>query len=183
MSARKPVGPAVPYVAKTAERKCLVTSLSLALSCTVLVALTGCKPVGPNYARPGYDAPAAYKEAGATTVLVPPPAPSGGAWHPASPSDGMLRGKWWEIYHDAQLNQLEEHIVPENLTLRQAMEAYLAAHDQVTAARSALFPTFSGNAATSRGQASVNGLSYSPSRPNSNSDFSISGTASREPYF
>ena len=29
--------------------------------------LTGCKPVGPNYNRPGYEAPPAYKEAGATS--------------------------------------------------------------------------------------------------------------------
>jgi NodT family efflux transporter outer membrane factor (OMF) lipoprotein len=95
----------------------------------------------------------------------------------------MLRGKWWEIYHDAQLNQLEEHIVPENQTLRQAMETYLAAHDQVAAARSAFFPTIAGNATTSRSQASVNGLSYSPARPNSNGDFSLTGTASWEPDF
>ncbi len=41
---------------------------------------------------------------------VPPPNPAGGGWQPATPSDGMLRGKWWEIYHDPQLNKLEERI-------------------------------------------------------------------------
>jgi NodT family efflux transporter outer membrane factor (OMF) lipoprotein len=157
--------------------------LSLTLSVALLVSLTGCKPVGPDYARPAYDAPAAYKESGAHAALLPPADPTGGAWHPASPSDGLLRGNWWEVYQDPQLNQLEEHIAPENQSLRQAMETYLAAHDQVTAARSALFPTFSGNASTSRSQASVNGLSYSPSRPNSNGDFSLTGTASWEPDF
>ena len=59
--------------------------------------LTACKPVGPNYNRPVYQAPPAYKETGASTV-VPPPNPAGGAWQPANPSDGMLRGNWWEIY-------------------------------------------------------------------------------------
>jgi len=170
-------------VVRTEKRACRPGQLALASSLLALVALTGCKPVGPNYARPGYDAPSAYKESGATSALVPPPAPAGVAWHPATPSDGLLRGKWWEIYQDPQLNQLEDHITQENQTLRQAMETYLAAHDQVTAARSGLFPTFSAGASTSRSQASVNGLSYSPSRPNSNSDFSLTGTASWEPDF
>ena len=49
----------------------------------------------------------------------------------------MLRGKWWEIYQDPQLNQLEERIAANNQTLRQALETYLAARDQVTAARAA----------------------------------------------
>src|ERR1039457_4619619 len=98
----------------------------------VLILLSGCKPVGPNYNRPGYEAPPAYKETGATTVLQPPPAPTGGAWQPANPSDGLLRGKWWEIYQDPQLNQLEERIAVNNQTLRQALETYLAARDQIS---------------------------------------------------
>ena len=73
-------------------------------------------------------------------MVVPPPNPPGGGWQPATPSDGMLRGKWWEIYQDPQLNQLEEHIATNNQSLRQALETYLAARDQVTAARSALYP-------------------------------------------
>ena len=61
----------------------------------LLICLAGCKPVGPNYNRPTYQAPAVYKEAGASTVVTPPPNPTGGGWQPATPSDGMLRGKWW----------------------------------------------------------------------------------------
>src|ERR1039457_175770 len=110
----------------------------------VLGLLAGCKPVGPNYNRPGYQAPPAYKEAGANPGSGPPPNPAGGGgWQPATPSDGMIRGKWWEIYQDPQLSQLEERIDPNNQTLRQALETYLAAHDQVKVARAALFPTLS----------------------------------------
>ena len=65
----------------------------LAVSALAIV-ISGCKPVGPNYKRPGYDAPPAYKETGASSAVVPPPNPAGGGWVPASPSDGMLRGKW-----------------------------------------------------------------------------------------
>ena len=148
----------------------------------VLTLLTGCKPVGPNYNRPGYDAPAAYKETGATAV-VPPPAPAGGAWQPANPSDGMVRGKWWEIYQDPQLNQLEERIAANNQTLRQALETYLAARDQIKVARAGLFPTFSAGASAQRQNISANGPSYSAGKSTTYSDFVLDGQASWEPDF
>jgi NodT family efflux transporter outer membrane factor (OMF) lipoprotein len=148
-----------------------------------LIFLSGCKPVGPNYNRPGYEAPPAYKESGATAVVTPPPAPVGGSWQPASPSDGMLRGKWWEIYQDPQLNQLEEHIATDNQTLREAMERYLAARDQVSAARSTLFPTFSAGLSATREKISANGPSYSPTKSATYSDFALAGQASWEPDF
>ena len=84
-------------------------------------------PSAPTTTAPATPRPPAYKETGATTVVVPPPNPQGGAWQPANPSDGMLKGKWWEIYQDPQLNQLEERIDTNNVQLRQAMETYLAA--------------------------------------------------------
>ena len=59
----------------------------------------------PQLQSPRLQRAAAYKETGASAV-VPPPNPAGGAWQPANPSDGMLKGKWWEIYQDPQLNQL-----------------------------------------------------------------------------
>jgi len=153
-------------------------------ACLIALALlASCKPVGPNYNRPGYEAPPAYKETGATAVLQPPPAPSGGAWQPANPSDGLLRGKWWEIYQDPQLNQLEERIAANNQTLHQALETYLAARDQVSAARAGFFPTLSAGPSASRDKISANGPSYSPGKPTTYSDFQITGQASWEPDF
>jgi NodT family efflux transporter outer membrane factor (OMF) lipoprotein len=148
-----------------------------------LILLTGCKPVGPNYNRPGYEAPPAYKETGATVVLQPPPAPTHGAWQPANPSDGLLRGKWWEIYQDPQLNQLEERIAANNQTLRQALETYLAARDQITVARAAFYPTLSAGPSASREKISANGPSFSAGKPTSYSDFQLTGQASWEPDF
>jgi len=146
-----------------------------------LVLLSGCKPVGPNYNRPGYEAPPAYKETGATSVLQPPPAPAGGAWQPANPSDGLLRGKWWEIYQDPQLNQLEERIAANNQTLRQALETFLAARDQVSAARAGFFPTLSAGPNVQREKISANGPSYSPAKANAYNDLVLTGQASWEP--
>jgi len=135
---------------QTSRRTCGCFSAAQALRAIRLLAtlficsllLTGCKPVGPDYNRPGYNAPSVYKEAGASAV-TPPPNPTGGAWQPANPSDGMLKGKWWEIYQDPQLNQLEERIATNNVQLKQALETYLAARDQVSAARANLYPTLS----------------------------------------
>ena len=148
--------------------------------------LAGCKPVGPDYNRPGYTAPPVYKETGASTVqvpLTPPPNPAGGGWQPATPSDGMLKGKWWEIYQDPQLNQLEERIATNNQGLRQALETYLAARDQVKAARSALYPALSAGPSVSRNAISANGPSFSPGKPTEYSDLLVSGQASWEPDF
>jgi NodT family efflux transporter outer membrane factor (OMF) lipoprotein len=160
----------------------LLTGICSSTALLFLTLLAGCKPVGPNYSRPGYDAPAAYKETGATAV-IPPPAPAGGSWQPASPSDGMLRGKWWEIYQDPQLNKLEDRIAAENPTLRQALETYLAAHDQVSAARAAFYPTLSAGAGAQREEISANGPDYSPTKPTTYSDFTLTGQASWEPDF
>ena len=113
--------------------------------------VTGCK-VGPNYQRVDTPPPVEYKGGGSTGAVVPPPNPPGGTWKPASPSDGMLRGKWWEVYQDPQLNALEEQIVPQNQNLRAALEAYLSARDTVRVARANYYPTLSVTPAASREQ-------------------------------
>ena len=148
--------------------------------------LAGCKPVGPNYTRPNYTAPPAYKEAGASSVqtpLTPPPNPPGGGWQTANPSDGMLKGKWWEVYQDPQLNQLEERIAGYNQGLRQALETYLAAQDQARAARSALFPTLSVGPSVAHDKNSQNRPLVTPSTISNYNDLMIAGGGSWEPDF
>jgi NodT family efflux transporter outer membrane factor (OMF) lipoprotein len=153
-----------------------------AAACLLAATLTvsGCKPVGPDYSRPGYQAPAVYKEAGASTVVAPPN-PPGGSWQPANPSDGMLKGNWWEIYQDPQLNKLEERIEANNQQLRQALETYLAARDQVSAARAAFYPTLGANVSASRDHLSANRPLASPTTDYN--DLVIGGQASWEPDF
>ncbi len=150
--------------------------LPLALALSVI--LSGCKPVGPNYQRPSYDAPSAYKEAS----ITPPPAPAGGSWQTASPSDGMLKGKWWEVFNDPQLNQLEDRIGTTNQSLHSALEAYFAARDQVRIARAAYSPTLSANASASRNKVSydrpLNTIQHTNYR-----DFVADGQANWEPDF
>jgi NodT family efflux transporter outer membrane factor (OMF) lipoprotein len=149
----------------------------------VLGALSGCKPVGPNYSRPTYTPPVAYKETGAPSVIVAPPNPEGGSWKPASPSDGMLRGKWWEIYQDPQLNALEERIATYNQGLRQALQTYLAARDQIAAARSNLFPTLSAGPSFTHYKNSAHKPLTTPSTTESYNDLILEGQGGWEPDF
>jgi outer membrane protein TolC len=85
--------------------------------------------VGPQYHRPTAVVPNSYKE--------PPPA----GWKEAQPNDGELRGKWWEIFQDPQLNVLEERISISNQNILAAEAQFRAAKDAVRIARSALFPS------------------------------------------
>ena len=87
--------------------------------------------VGPKYQRPPAPAPAAYKE----------PPPSG--WKDAQPTDGVIRGKWWEIYNDPQLNALEEQVSISNQNVQLAEAQYRQATAAVRVARAGLFPTVS----------------------------------------
>jgi NodT family efflux transporter outer membrane factor (OMF) lipoprotein len=156
------------------------------LAIAALGLITGCKPVGPDYQRPGFEPPPIYKETGASNVTVPPPPPpAGGGWQPASPSDGMLKGKWWEIYNDPQLNTLEERIAAVNQNLHQALETYLAAREQVKIARSAFYPTLSAGPGFSHDKVSAHRPLITPSTSGitSYNDLTLEGQASWEPDF
>jgi NodT family efflux transporter outer membrane factor (OMF) lipoprotein len=164
----------------TGGLRILTRAIGPLLTCSLL--FTGCKPVGPNYNRPGYNAPSVYKETGASTV-TPPPNPTGGAWQPANPSDGLLKGKWWEIYQDPQLKQLEERIATKNVQLKQALETYLAARDQVSAARANLYPTLSASVIPEGVKNSTNAPNWNKSSSTTYADLTIAGQASWEPDF
>jgi len=159
----------------------------LALALTLTLALTGCKPVGPDYKRPVYVSPPIYKETGASNVTVPPPPPpTGGGWQPASPSDSMLKGKWWEIYNDPQLNKLEERIAAVNQGLHGALETYLAAREQVKIARSAFYPTLSAGPNISHNKVSTHrpfAIGTQSTAVTSYNDLILEGQASWEPDF
>lgn len=145
--------------------------------------LSGCKPVGPNYTRPAATAPPAYKETGAPNVVVPPPNPNGGGWTPADPSDGMLKGKWWEVYNDPQLDKLEDRVATDNLNVRQAMENYLAAHDQVLAARANYYPQLGLSPSITHYKNSQNAPNVTQTSSTNYNELLLAGAASWEPDF
>lgn len=143
--------------------------------------LAGCK-VGPNYKKPQFTAPATYKETGAP-LLMPPPSPADGSWKPASPSDGMLKGKWWEVYNDPELSRLEERIATDNQAVKQATENYLAARDQVAVVRANLYPQLSLAPSAVHYQASQHKPLVVPGARTSYNDLILGGQGGWEPDF
>ena len=100
--------------------------LTLAAVAGGLMLMTGCV-VGPDYVRPPVVTPAAYKEID--------------GWKMAQPQDHVLRGAWWEIFGDPQLNALEAHVSLSNQNLAVAEATYRQARALVREARASYFPT------------------------------------------
>jgi NodT family efflux transporter outer membrane factor (OMF) lipoprotein len=107
----------------------MINRFATGVLAAVLLASTACREVGPNYSRPPAPIPPAFKE-------QPP-----GGWKEAQPNDAAIKGKWWEIYNDPQLNALEEQVSVSNQNVLAAEAQYRAARATVQIARSALFPT------------------------------------------
>ena len=90
--------------------------------------------VGPKYQRPSAPVPAAYKE-------MPSAASNEAAgWKQAQPNDGAARGKWWEVYDDPALSELEAQVSISNQNVLAAEAQFREARDAVRIARSGLFP-------------------------------------------
>lgn len=144
---------------------------------TCLAGLTGCV-VGPKYHQPSVPpAPAAYKE-------LPPPNPPNGNWKQAQPSDAQIKGNWWEIFGDPQLNALEEKVAVSNQTLKVSMEAYFQARDQIRVARANYYPTLSAGPSASRTRLSNNQPQTKTNATNFQfNTFTLEGQVSWQPDF
>ena len=99
--------------------------------------LSGCN-VGPKYVKPAAVAIAPeYKESA-------PPAyanATDGAWKPAQPQDAMLKGKWWEVFNEPELNALEDQLDINNQNIAQYFQNFMAARAQVREAKAQFYPT------------------------------------------
>lgn len=137
--------------------------------------LAGCT-VGPNYRRPSAPTPPAFKEA-----ATPPPNPVGGGWKKVDPADSALRGSWWEIYGDPQLNRLEEKVAISNQTLKMTYAQYMQALYAVKAARAQYYPTVSLLPAIHQERFSANRPLFFPGIKNEYYDFLAEGQVAWEP--
>src|ERR1700689_3465823 len=115
----------------------------------LLLVLAGCV-VGPKYHPPSPQAPAPqYKE-------TPTQPQEAGLWTPAQPADAKLRGKWWEIFNDAELSALEEQLDINNQNIKQYFENFMEARAVVREARAQYFPTLSVVPSITHSRASAN---------------------------
>lgn len=113
---------------------------SVVVLCALWLAF-GCA-VGPEYQRPAAPLPRAaqYRE----------------GWRLAQPSDAALRGKWWQIFGDPELDALEERLLVDNQTIRQLVAQYAAARAQLRVVRAGELPTASVSPSASVSRSSGN---------------------------
>src|ERR1700739_913689 len=116
--------------------------LRLAIICAaIMLSFAGCT-VGPRYKRPPVEVPTAYKETD--------------NWKTAQPNELNLRGNWWEIFQDPQLNDLEQQVNISNQNLKAAQAQYTQARALLRYNRADYFPTVAAGVAATRGRTSAN---------------------------
>jgi NodT family efflux transporter outer membrane factor (OMF) lipoprotein len=110
----------------------------------------GCS-FAPKYDTPSVQTPGAFKETN--------------DWKMAQPSDDAIRGDWWKMFGDSQLNAYEDQVSISNQNLAAGWANFLAARAMVKEAQSQYFPTVSANPSVTRSKQS----SSTFSSPNSSS--------------
>ena len=110
--------------------------------------LAGCA-VGPKYHPPVPPTPSAanYKES-------PVSFQDAEGWKVASPQDAMLRGKWWEVFSDPDLNALEEQLNIDNQNIKEYFQNFMEARTLIAQAHSQYWPTVSANPSWTRQKSS-----------------------------
>jgi NodT family efflux transporter outer membrane factor (OMF) lipoprotein len=100
----------------------------------MLLALSGCM-VGPTYKTPPAALAPAFKES--------PPASftAQDGWKAGVPNDAQLKGDWWTMFGDQQLNELEAQVNGANQSIKSAEANFRAARAQIGVAKSFEAPT------------------------------------------
>jgi NodT family efflux transporter outer membrane factor (OMF) lipoprotein len=116
----------------------------------MLAVMAGCV-VGPRYHPPTSSVPAApsYKESPANFQDTE-------GWKVASPQEAMLRGNWWEVFKDPELNALEEQVNVNNENIKEYFQNLMEARALVREARAQYWPTVTANPSWQRTRASGN---------------------------
>jgi len=135
----------------------------------VAALLSGCN-LAPVYDPPHYLLPDTYQGSGAFRV--------------AQPQDGLsLRGDWWTLFGDEELNQLEDQLERENPTIEAAAQAYTQARDLAAEAQSRLYPQIGARASVSENRESAHHLFSALNVPKEQASNIVGGAASWEPDF
>jgi NodT family efflux transporter outer membrane factor (OMF) lipoprotein len=97
---------------------------------------SGCM-VGPRYVQPATPTAPAFKE------QAPESFKEDQVWQAAQPGDQEIRGDWWQMFADAELNALEDQLTVSNQNLKVAEARLREARAAIRFNRSELFPTIS----------------------------------------
>jgi multidrug efflux pump len=139
---------------------------------------SGCS-FAPKYAKPSVQTPGAFKE------LTPEQSRQTDGWKTAEPKDDALRGQWWKLFGDTNLNALEAQVNISNQTVAVALENFLSARAVVKQTRAEFFPTVSADPSVARSRQSSlrTGASASPAAASMMTEYSLPLDASWEPDF
>jgi NodT family efflux transporter outer membrane factor (OMF) lipoprotein len=110
-------------------------TLAAALSAAAILT-TGCH-VGPKYVKPVTPPPPAFKESAPASYSNALP----GTWAPAKPEDAKIKGKWWEIFNEPELNTLEEQLDINNQNIAEYFQNFMAARAEVREYKAQEYPT------------------------------------------
>ncbi|HUL51541.1 MAG TPA: efflux transporter outer membrane subunit [Candidatus Nitrosotalea sp.] len=131
------------------------------MAVALIAVLAGCA-VGPNYKRPAVDTPGNFRFATNQTT------------------NSFSDLPWWEVFKDPALQDLIRAALTNNLDLKQAVARVEQARQQVTVARSPLFPQIGYGGDVGRGKnallnapASLNGKTESSAQVNVNAVWEI----------
>lgn len=132
------------------DRKSRTAHVCAAGAVGLLALLAGCR-VGPPYTPPTPPAVTApnFKE---STVNFQ----DQNGWKVASPQEAMLRGNWWEVFNEPELNALEEQLNVNNQNIKVSFQNFMAARAVVAEARSQYWPTITFNPSLTGARTSSN---------------------------
>jgi NodT family efflux transporter outer membrane factor (OMF) lipoprotein len=125
--------------------------------------------IGPKYQKPAAVTPPALKELAGNDQ-----------WKMATPSDELLKGNWWEIFNEPQLNRLEELVRVNNQNVKQAEATYRQARAFVMLDRANYYPVIGSSPSITQSDA---GSNSGRGAGGTSQSFSLGATASWEPDF
>jgi NodT family efflux transporter outer membrane factor (OMF) lipoprotein len=134
--------------------------VSAVVACGLCLMLSACM-VGPNYTKPTTPVTPQFKEEGPESFKETK------GWKAAQPSDQVMRGNWWEMFNDQQLNSLEAQIDPANQTLKEAEANFRAARAAIRVNRANQAPTITTGPSTGAERVSANQPYFNRSYANS----------------
>ena len=126
------------------------------LQVVLLTLLSACAAVGPDYVKPTVETPLTFKEED--------------GWKVAQPKDAALSEKWWQLFEDASLNELEEQVFITNQNIILAEAQFRQARALKEESKAAFYPNVTVGASATRSQGSAN---TGRGTPTATSDFML----------
>lgn len=126
------------YFAVNASRRiCAVMAIAFSCSSCAITA---------KYGRPPVQAPQSFGELTGNDQ-----------WKMATPGDGIMKGKWWEIFGDSKLNALEEQVNISNYNVKQLEAIYRQSIEAIEINRTGYYPGVTAGPSISQSDRGVNG--------------------------